>query len=464
MKYISANNNQEVKNKYKQLDIQFKDSEKSAAVAKEKDLKSKIDRIDKMIADAKSSKEGVSEEKLKSLLETKTIAEQGYLKFVNTTIRSNPELSQHLSKSINPVELRTDKRMIPKDMAVVSYLPGDSSLYIFIATHDTVLAKVVKAKRKILERNIKYMHNVASHKLEGINTGPLTLERGAPEEKQHIDGSDFKKISEELFSMLIAPFIDEIKGKEKIAIVPTGKLHFLPFQMLGRQLKSGKFHFLIEDVALFYINSLRMLGRPGKDNNDLKILAFANADKSLPSTENEVNDIKNVYASTKVFIGSEATEDKVKKDNGEFNVLHFATHGNLDYYDFINSYLTLSKSKDATEDGKLTIEEVWEIENLHMYKMVTLSACQTAVAEGADAGWPISPANSFLDAGVPSVLASLWSVSDEATAKLMKYFYENLKSMEKVKALRMAQAKLSTQDGFHHPYYWAPFILIGDWR
>ncbi len=96
--------------------------------------------------------------------------------------------------------------------------------------------------------------------------------------------------------------------------------------------------------------------------------------------------------------------------------------------------------------------------------MVTLSACKTAVSEDFNSGWAVSPATSFIDAGAPTVVASLWAVNDASTATLMKYFYGNLKTMDKVDALRRAQIELAQPAEFSHPYYWAPFILIGDWR
>jgi CHAT domain-containing protein len=243
-----------------------------------------------------------------------------------------------------------------------------------------------------------------------------------------------------------------------------GMLHFLPFQMLGEQLPNGKFDFLIEHYSLFYAHSLDMLYQQRDRIANISILAMANADQTLPAAEQEVNDLKAMYPDTQVFIHEAASEDKAKASTGKHNILHFATHGNLDYFDYSKSYLTLAPNKDGSEDGKLTIEEVWEIEDIYSYQMVTLSACKTAVTEDFNNGWAVSPATSFIDAGVPTVVASLQAVNDESTSLLMKYFYRNLSSMSKVEALCRAQIELSQNAKFSHPYYWSPFILIGDWR
>ncbi|RZK56292.1 MAG: CHAT domain-containing protein, partial [Pedobacter sp.] len=87
------------------------------------------------------------------------------------------------------------------------------------------------------------------------------------------------------------------------------------------------------------------------------------------------------------------------------------------------------------------------------------------VTQTVNKGWYVSPANSLLVSGVKSVVASLWSVDDEATSLLMSAFYENMgKSMPKAQALRKAQETLSHNPKFAHPFYWGAFILYGEWR
>ena len=98
--------------------------------------------------------------------------------------------------------------------------------------------------------------------------------------------------------------------------------------------------------------------------------------------------------------------------------------------------------------------------------LVTLSACRTALGQGKPDGSEItSLAESFSSAGTPSVLASLWSVEDESTRQLMEVFYKALaKGHGKAAALREAQLTLLNAPSTSHPYYWAPFLLLGDWR
>jgi CHAT domain-containing protein/tetratricopeptide (TPR) repeat protein len=468
MQYLERANIEALRNKFKDLSITFTDQQANEKLEQERELKRKLDNLERAIAEEKSGQS--SQEKLVKLQSSKTIAENEYLKFVNTTINSNPELSKHFSGGFHPRKLKTDKnrQMIPKELIVLSYLPANDKLYIFAATSDTVVAKVVDVTTDELNKKIKYLYNFASHVVAGHETDALRVARGDNSSpvpgKFNTNESKYKTAAAELYSWTIAPVRDQLVGKDQVVVIPTGMLHFLPFQMLGEKLPNGKFEYLIEHYTLFYAHSLEMLYAEARKVDEISILAMANADKSLPAAEKEVKDLKALYPSTEVYIHEKASEDKAKTHSGKHNILHFATHGNLDYFDYHKSYLTLAPDPDGIEDGKLTIEEVWEISDINSYLLVTLSACKTAVAEDLNSGWAVSPATSFLDAGAPTVVASLWAVNDESTSILMKYFYRNLKTMSKVEALRRAQIELSQNPKFSHPYYWAPFILIGDWR
>ena len=230
-------------------------------------------------------------------------------------------------------------------------------------------------------------------------------------------------------------------------------------------MKSGKFSLLINQYSIFYANSTDMLLRHmGTEAREFNILAFGNPDKTLPSTEKEVNDLKKLFPNTSVFVQDEATEDRAKYAGEEYNIIHFATHGNLDYEDFGKSFLTMASNPAKGEDGLLTLEELWGMDVMSHLNIVVLSACQTAVSKGSDESSPVSPASGFLQNGVKSVVATLWKVDDEATALLMGDFYKNIKTMDAVDALRLAQVSLSNNPKYSHPFYWAAAVLLGDWR
>ena len=98
--------------------------------------------------------------------------------------------------------------------------------------------------------------------------------------------------------------------------------------------------------------------------------------------------------------------------------------------------------------------------------LIVLSACQTGLGKMVRGEGMIGLTRAFMYAGASSVLVSLWSVSDVSTSKLMEKFYENLvvKNQDKAEALRRAQLSMLETERFSHPFYWAPFVLIGDWQ
>ena len=113
------------------------------------------------------------------------------------------------------------------------------------------------------------------------------------------------------------------------------------------------------------------------------------------------------------------------------------------------------------EDGRLETREVFSL-NLDAY-LVTLSACNTAIGKLTKGDDVVGLTRAFIFAGTPSILGTIWSVNDESTSKFMKYFYDNLKELDKFESLQLAQIKMISSENYSHPYHWAGFRLIGDY-
>jgi CHAT domain-containing protein len=468
MTYLQKNNEDNLKAKFKSLDVKFENEDRKRAIDEEKVMKAKLDGLEEQISREKvlaTDKQNV--QKLKSLEEVKTIAESEYLKFINQQINIQPELSRYFNNSVQPTQFRKIKKQIPKDMALLSYLVGENQLYIFAATTDTVVAKIVSISGESIGKDVNAVLNITKNQLG--NFGQLDLKSEEAERSELVNNvlqkDQYLKPFEELYHYLITPVYKEIVGKKRLAIIPTGSLNYIPFQLLGKTTASGKFSLLANQFSIFYTSSTDMLFRLMQDEDkEMSILAFGNPDKSLPSTEAEVQDIKKLFPDATVFIRDEATEDKAKFAGAQFNVMHFATHGSLDYEDFSKSFLTMASNPGKSEDGRLTLEELWGMDVMSHLNIVVLSACQTAVTKGSHESSPVSPASGFLQNGVKSVVATLWKVDDHATSVLVSEFYKNLKSMEAIDALRNAQIKLSQNPKYSHPYFWAGIVLLGDWR
>jgi len=181
----------------------------------------------------------------------------------------------------------------------------------------------------------------------------------------------------------------------------------------------------------------------------------------------EVVKIKEVFVNRPgprdLLIGSEATESHVKsKDLMQYQYLHFAVHGILAYdVPYLKEpALVLAVDPESKEDGFLTLSEIYGLK-LNA-DLVTLSACKTGLGQRIPGEGVIGLSRAFIDAGSQAVLVSLWEVDDHSTALFMEEFYRLLaQGVNKVEALAKAKDYLR-QKGYENPYFWAPFILIGD--
>ncbi|MBI3599737.1 MAG: CHAT domain-containing protein, partial [Nitrospinae bacterium] len=142
----------------------------------------------------------------------------------------------------------------------------------------------------------------------------------------------------------------------------------------------------------------------------------------------------------------------------DFDIIHFATHA--EFSDIDPMYSNIRLAGDNKEDGRFESAEVFSL-NIKPY-LVVLSACKTGLGTITSGDEIIGMNRAWIYAGTPSVISSLWSVSDISTSFLMEEFYKNLKGKPKDEALRDAEISLIKSKDYSHPFYWAPFYLTGD--
>jgi CHAT domain-containing protein len=187
----------------------------------------------------------------------------------------------------------------------------------------------------------------------------------------------------------------------------------------------------------------------------------------LPSTVSELNGIVKNSSGGGVYPGVISLDDsftlnELKKTiNEQYPVLHLATHFKFSPGTEINSYLQLG------DGSKLDLRGFSKIP-LTKIDLATFSACETGLGGGKDErGKEIAGLSNIAQKnGAKSVIASLWSVSDRSTSLLMTkmYQYRSNKGLTKAESLRAAQLDLLNSKEFSHPFYWAPFVLMGNWQ
>jgi len=248
-----------------------------------------------------------------------------------------------------------------------------------------------------------------------------------------------------------------------LSIIATGKLRYIPFETLYDQ-QTGKY--LIQKYPINYLT--RLSSRSLKSNVETVhepslqkgIFALGNPiphdPQNLPGTEEEVKNIVQMFPGSQVFLHNDATLEKFKIAASRFPLLHLATHGCFQPQGCKNLNMEANTILFADQQFKIADAALLGLQNT---QLLTLSACQTALQTDSNGEEIAGVAYIFERAGAKSIIASLWSVNDAATKDLMIQFYQNMKQgMSKSEALR--KAKLSKIN--LHPFYWSPFILIGD--
>jgi CHAT domain-containing protein len=267
----------------------------------------------------------------------------------------------------------------------------------------------------------------------------------------------WKAPAKALYERLWKPVEGTLTAKN-IVVVGHGALHYLPFAAL----QDANGNFLVDRYGLRFLPSagvLKYLRRPWQGKPD-HLLALGNPDLDDPKldlkyAQDEARALAGLFPDSRLLVRKEATESSFKKAGAAFSRLHFATHGKFEPDDPLSSGLYLTK--DADNDGVLTAGELYSM-SLDA-DLVTLSACETGLGKVANGDDVVGLTRGFLYAGSRSIVASLWSVDDQATGALMKAFYTNLAGMNKEQALRQAQIKI--REAYPHPFFWAAFELTG---
>jgi CHAT domain-containing protein len=280
------------------------------------------------------------------------------------------------------------------------------------------------------------------------------------EQLQNSGDTNFTVTGSKLYDILIRPIEDQIKATsaKQLSIIATGKLRYIPFETLYDEQTD---EFLIQKYPVNYLTRISTRTIP---NSTLQgpVLALGNpiprVPQNLPGTEEEVRNIAQLFPGSSAYIGNAATLEQFKVQAPRFPFLHLATHGCFQRGGC--QKLGMEENTLLFADSQFNIRDA-ALLGLQNTRLITLSACETAIQANSNGEEISGMAYIFERAGAQAVMASLWSVDDAATKDLMVQFYQNInKGMSKNEALR--QAKLS-QIG-RHPFYWSPFILIGDGR
>ena len=255
----------------------------------------------------------------------------------------------------------------------------------------------------------------------------------------------------DLYTVLIDPAADDLLDAQRLIIVPHGVLHYLPFHALVDPSGTP----LVERVELAYAPSAAVLAscfdRPPVPAGLGSRLLIGVPEPAIPQVAGEIEALEQLFGPSLILSGAQATEQAFRRHAPEADVIHLASHAVFRQDNPLFSAIRLS-------DGWLSLYDLYSLRL--RASLVTLSACETGVNDVLAGDELVGLARGFFQAGTASVVVSLWAVNDASTARLMQRFYAHLeRGLGPASAMRAGQIDLRRE--YPHPYYWAPFLVIG---
>ena len=382
---------------------------------------------------------------------------------------------------VAPLAHHDVQQRLPADAVLLEYYLTSERIVAFALTRDAVQARPLALSPAGLQRAFD-----SAHRLKRLFPDP----QGQLHEPW---------VLERLYDHLIAPVHAWIGGARRLYLVPHGVLHYVPFHALCYRGRDGGKRYLLQDHAeIVYAPSATVLfgycqDKPRSRQRSCLVLGYG---RDLQHAEAEARTVAAVTGG-QLYLGDQASRDVVFGQADRYRFLHFSTHGLFNPRWPLSSGLVLA-------DGVL---EAWHVlEHLRLdADLVTLSACETGLSKVTRGDELIGLPRAFIFAGTPSVVVSLWRVDQLSTRLFMEQFYSELLStpgsggpLRTAEALRRAQLRIMNLSDeelaarlrahgdrpqsisrriraiarryghgtgepiFSHPYFWAPFLLVGD--
>lgn len=369
--------------------------------------------------------------------------------------------------------------ILTDDVAMLEYFIADSSIYLFYIAAKDFQIYPIAVNPDELKTKIKDLRLVLSDYMYISNN---------PEENHAL----YTQTALWFYQKLVAPALSNKKGIKHLVIIPDGELVHLPFEVFLTDASNAtdykKLPYLLKKYRISYDYSATLFKEnlaataTKLSNNHLLGMASAYENtaspdfrpahlqslrkklKPLPATIKEINSLAKQFNG--VFAkGQKANERFFKEQAPQFGIIHLAMHGILNQHHPILSGLAFTENGDSIEDNFL---QAYEISHLELNAaLVVLSACETGYGRFQKGEGVMSLAHSFMYAGVPSLVVSLWQINDQTTALLMKNFYQNLLSSQN-KATALQQAKLQYLEKAKgisaHPAFWSALVQLGNYH
>jgi len=395
-------------------------------------------------------------------------------------------------RPLSAVEIQT--RVLDGETLLLEYHLGEKRSFLWAVTSDSMTSFELPEQARI-ENTARLAHDL------------LTVSH-----KRRFRGQT-ERVLAALSDMLLGPVAEQL-GNKRLLIVSEGVLQYIPFAALPIPVPSGNraeptpLGVENEIVSMPSVSTLEVLrsqlaerepppgmlavlADPVFQSEDPRVRASRDASSSgessarsrsehppseeqrverLPFSREEAEGILALVPATEMSfkaLGFDANKQTATSDElGRYRIVHFATHGNLntEFPELSGLVLSLVDPQGRSQDGFLRTHEIYKL-NLTA-DLVVLSACQTALGEEIRGEGLVGLTRGFMYSGAAQVVISLWNVNDEATAELMIHFYRHMLGESRLRpaaALSAAQASIREDPRWQAPYFWAGFVIQGEW-
>ena len=409
-------------------------------------------------------------------------------------------------EQFTPLGVEQIQKQLGADTVLLEFWLGDERSYLFVVTSNSIQLYDLPKRRLIEDAVRDYLHlltmrqEITSQSSDDYQAGIAAA-----------DDKALLEIGPALSQMLLSQIVDKIANK-RLVIVPEGALQYLPFSALPAPWRVGP----AGDPTMFLVHTNEIVIEPSfsalsairnskthHSRSPGKLVAviadpvLSRSDdrvQGVPTTEVAVTDkaqpaaprtrdaglARLAHASEEAdAISAEAPagtamvakgfdanrETAMSASVGQYQIVHFATHGFLDSEDPELSGIVLTRvdRNGVKTDGLMSLHDIYSLDL--SAELTVLSACQTALGKDVRGEGNVGLSHAFMSAGSKSVVSSLWKVDDRATADLMRNLYESMlrKGMTPAAALRSAQLKMLEDPRTRAAYYWAGFVIQGEY-
>ena len=381
-----------------------------------------------------------------------------YLVQVRELLERNPRLKPLFADqyTVDPRILAKLADRLPARMLAIEYFSTPEALWIFVVSSG---GRFTVKRRAVTQDDLysaieEYRRLLASGEHRALpwsDDGSTTY---------RVEVARFQQLSRELGEHLLGPVEVELQAHSDVILIPNDVLLYLPVHALLRPTSDGAPRFLAETHAVSIMTQLETVDILDRRSptSPRPLLAMGNPDGTLRAAGKEVRSLQGLRPDVKIYEGAEATKARFLALADQLHPdLHLATHGIFDPLWPRRSHLLFAGPDAASR--QLGIDEIAALQLGD--GLAILSACDTGVGERLPGAALTSLAAAFSLGGARSVVASLWRVNDEATREFMVAFHSALRTSGPAASLRTAQLALMRTPRTAHPFYWAPFVLIG---